>query len=316
MKVVTSAKIRRDLREHLLNTYPQIDFAFHPSIAEAEKDLTDADVLITYGEDLTDRHIAVAEKLQWIMVISAGLDKMPFEAIKQKGITVTNATGIHAVPMAEYALAVMLQTARQTKTIIEQEKNKLWDRSPLMTELHNKTVLIIGAGQIGTQTARLTKAFNMKTLGVNRTGADFAPFDEIIKTENLLDMLPEADFIVSVLPKTPETDGLLDQSAFAAMKKEAVLINMGRGNVIHETDLIEALNREEFSHAVLDVFNEEPLPADHPFWEHPDVTVTPHISGISPQYQPRALEIFEYNLAVYERGHGTYWNWIDLNKGY
>ncbi|MBB5175072.1 NAD(P)-dependent oxidoreductase [Texcoconibacillus texcoconensis] len=316
MQIVTTAKIRRDLRQHLSTTYPNIDFDFNASIEEANQALPTAEVLITYGEDLKDEHIERAKNLTWIMVISAGIDQLPAEAIKERGIIVTNVRGIHGIPMAEYSIAMMLQVARQTKTLIEKEKKHEWDRHVKMTELHNKTLGVLGAGAIGSEIARLGNAFSMKTIGMNRSGRDVNEFDQIVDYANLDTLLQESDFIVSVLPRTPDTDGLLDMSAFKNMKENAVFINIGRGNVIVEDDLLSALDQGEFAHAVLDVFDEEPLPYDHPFWTKPEITVTPHLSGISPEYQPRAIEIFEHNLSVYQRGEGQYQNLVDLKKGY
>lgn len=316
MLVVTSAKIRRDLRERLTETYPNVIFRFHSHINEAERDLKEADILITYGEDLNGKHIDKAENLKWIMVISAGLDEMPFKEIEKKAITVTNAKGIHAIPMAEYAIGMILQVSRQTKVVIDNESNQKWDRSPTMTELYGKTIGILGAGAIGQEVARLAKVFNMKVIGLNRTGNQVDNFDRMVSGTDLSILLTESDFIVSVLPKMKQTDEILAEKQFDQMKNNAVLVNMGRGNVIHEQDLIAALRKDKFKHAVLDVFNEEPLPVDHPFWEEAKITVTPHVSGISPQYQPRAFEIFDHNMKVFLDGKGDYINLIDLNKGY
>ncbi len=316
MVVVTSAKIRRDIREYLVKTYSHFDFRFHTHISEAENDLKIADILITYGEDLTESHINSATNLKWIMVISAGLDKMPLDAIVKNGITVTNARGIHAVQMSEYAISMMLQTARQAKTVIENEKNRKWDRSPVMTELHNKTLGILGAGAIGKEVARLAKAFNMTVIGLNRSGKQGEYFDRMVTRSDLGILLKDSDFIVSVLPKLPETDHLLSDDQFKQMKESAIFINMGRGNVIQDDSILTALRRGEFSHAVLDVFNEEPLPEDHPFWSEEKITVTPHLSGLSPEYQPRAFEIFEHNLKVFIGKGGEYMNLIDPKKGY
>jgi len=313
---VTSAKIRRDIREKLIESYSELNFRFHTKINEAENDLKDADVLITYGEDLNDKYIDMAKKLKWIMVISAGLDEMPFEAIEKKGITVTNAKGIHAIPMAEYTIGMMLQVARQAKVVIDNESNNNWDRTPTMMELYGKTIGILGAGAIGQEVARLAKAFNMKVIGLNRSGDPVENFDQIVTKKQLESLLKESDFLVSVLPKIKETNNILGKGEFKQMKKSAILINIGRGNVIHEQDLIKALRNEEIQHAVLDVFNEEPLPIDHPFWSEEKITVTPHLSGISPQYQPRAFEIFNYNMKVFLDRKGDYINLIDLKKGY
>ncbi|UTR14080.1 D-2-hydroxyacid dehydrogenase [Salipaludibacillus sp. LMS25] len=316
MIVVSSANIRKDLRRYLTEKYTELDFRFHTLMEEAKEDLTKSDILITYGEDLDDTLINNATNLKWIMVISAGLDKMPFAAIERQGIIVTNARGIHAIPMAEYTLSMMLQTARQTKTLIENEQQKEWDRSPVMTELHGKTIGILGAGAIGKEVARLAKAFNMTVIGLNRSGNSVENVDHVVTTERLDTLLEVADFVVSVLPNLPETDNILSVSQFKVMKETAILINIGRGNVINEDALLTALNEGELRHAVLDVFKEEPLPVNHPFWSHPNVTITPHMSGISPQYQPRSLEIFEHNLHVFLTSKGDYLNRIDLAKGY
>lgn len=316
MIVVTSAKIRRDIREYLVKTYPDMEFRFHTNINEAAEDLKEAHILITYGEDLSDQHIEQAAALKWIMVFSAGLDRMPFKAISGTDIIVTNVRGIHAVPMAEYTLGMMLQTAREAKSVIENEKNHDWNRSPVMTELHGKTVGILGAGAIGQEVARLAKAFNMEVIGFNRSGKKPENFDSIVTFDNLATLLKSSDFIVSVLPKLTETDNILAAEQFKQMKNSAVFINIGRGNAVNEADLLSALKNGEFSHAVLDVFKEEPLPEDSPFWLEEKVTVTPHISGISRQYQPRALKIFEHNLKVMTGHGGDYLNVIDPEKGY
>ncbi|WP_280770123.1 D-2-hydroxyacid dehydrogenase [Salipaludibacillus daqingensis] len=316
MIVVTSAKIRRDIRIRLTATYPEFHFRFHTHIDEAEKDLKDADILITYGEDLSDEHIENATHLKWIMVISAGLDEMPFHSIKKKEIIVTNAKGIHSTPMAEYAIGMMLQVSRQTKVVIENEANHKWDRSPKMTELNEKTLGVLGAGAIGKEVARLAKAFNMRVIGMNRSGRKVENFDQMVTKANIDSLLENADYIVSVLPKMDDTNKILARNQFVKMKNNVVLVNMGRGNAIHEKDLLIALKNGELHHAVLDVFNEEPLPEDHPFWGESKITVTPHLSGISPQYQPRAFEIFEHNLKVFLDREGDYINLIDPKKGY
>ncbi|WP_276540377.1 D-2-hydroxyacid dehydrogenase [Salipaludibacillus agaradhaerens] len=314
--VVSSAKIRKDLRHYLTEKYTELAFRFHTSMKEAEKDLTKADILITYGEDLDETLISRATNLKWIMVISAGLDRMPFTAIERQGIIVTNARGIHAIPMAEYTLSMMLQTGRQMKTLIENERQKEWDRSPVMTELHGKTIGILGIGAIGKEIARLAKAFNMTVIGLNRSGSPVENVDHVVTIKGLNSLLESSDFIVSVLPKLPETDDILRTPQFKVMKETAVLINIGRGNAINEDALLTALDEGEFKHVVLDVFKEEPLPANHLFWSHAKVTVTPHMSGISPQYQPRALDIFEHNLHVFLTSQGDYLNKIDPVKGY
>ncbi|UCZ54129.1 D-2-hydroxyacid dehydrogenase [Bacillus shivajii] len=316
MIVLTSAKIRRDLREQLVTKYPDITFIFRESMKEAEGDLPEANILITYGEDLTTDLVEKAKQLKWIMVISAGVDKVPFDVIKRKNILVTNARGIHGVPMAEYTIHMMLQVIRQAKTLISNEQKKHWERKITMSELYGKTIGILGAGAIGQEIARLSKAFQMRTVGLNRSGKPVGHFDDIYSFDQLPSILKESDFVVSILPKTEETNDLLTYNEFKQMKNHAILINIGRGNVIKDGDLIDALNDGEIAHAVLDVFHEEPLPKEHPYWTMEQVTVTPHLSGISPEYQPRALNIFEKNLNEFLARGNQFKNVIDPERGY
>ncbi|MCF6139336.1 D-2-hydroxyacid dehydrogenase [Pseudalkalibacillus berkeleyi] len=316
MFIVSSAKIRSRIQETLLKDYPNINFQFCKNIDEAEEYLPKAEVLLTYGEDLTSEMIQKASKLQWIHVLSAGLDKMPAKSIADRDILVTNARGIHQIPMGEYTIAMMLQVVRSLAEIRQNQADKVWSRRIPMNELHGKTIGVLGAGAIGSEIARLAKAFNMKTIGMNRSGRSVEYFDEVVMMEDLNDILDRVDFLVSVLPKTIETESLLKKEHFEKMQEHAVFINIGRGTTVDQEGLIEAMNEKQIAHAVLDVMVEEPLPTDSTLWEMKNVTITPHISGVTPQYQDRAIEQFKRNLHVYQTGEGNYMNKIDLNRGY
>ncbi|MCP8617987.1 D-2-hydroxyacid dehydrogenase [Salirhabdus salicampi] len=316
MLVLTSCKVKSKIREHVTKSYPNIRFQFCPNIDEAESYLPEAEVLITYGEDLTNKHIEQAKQLKWIMVISAGLDQMPFEAIEEKGILVTNARGIHSIPMAEYAIAMLLQVCRQSKQLIAHEQQHIWDRKVQMTEISGKTMLVLGTGAIGQEAARLGKAFRMKTIGISKSGKRTPHFDEVGTSKDILSYLPEADFVIGVLPSTPETYKWIGKEHFETMKEDAVFLNMGRGTTVDEEALLQALQQKKIHHAVLDVFEQEPLDGDHPFWDMDNVTVTPHLSGISPQYQPRAFDIFKDNLNTYIKGETDFINIVDPKRGY
>lgn len=314
--ILTTCKIKRSVQDDLTESFPTVTFQFCSDIKEAEKYIEEAEVIVTYGEDLTDDHIDMAKKLKWIMIFSAGIDKMPFAAIKERNILMTNVRGIHKIPMAEYAISMILQVARNAKQLTENEKQHKWDRTVRMHEITGKTMLVVGAGAIGQEVARLGKAFQMKTIGVSRSGKHVEHFDEVVPNTAILEKLPEADFVISILPKTNETLDFFRREHFQAMKETAIFLNMGRGHVVNEEDLMEALRQNEIAHAILDVFKEEPLREDHPFWDMEQVTVTPHISGISRGYQPRSNEIFKQNLQEYLRGGSNYINVIDPDRGY
>ncbi|GAA0450686.1 D-2-hydroxyacid dehydrogenase [Alkalibacillus silvisoli] len=316
MKIVTSCKVKESIKNHLTEAFNEVSFKWYETIDEAENDLKDADALITYGEDLTDTHIEQAEHLKWIMVISAGLDEMPFNKIEEKGIQVTNARGIHAIPMAEYVISMILQVSRQAKELMKQEEEHVWDRSVKMEEITGKTMLVAGTGAIGQEVARLAKAFSMETIGVSQSGKLKEHFDRCYTNDELGSLLGEADFIIGVLPATEETEHFFSENEFQQMREDAIFLNMGRGKTVDEQAMVEALNHNEFSHAVLDVFEEEPLSDDSPLWDLANCTITPHLSGISRHYQPRAFEIFEENLKSLLKNGELVKNIIDPKRGY
>ncbi len=316
MKILTTFRVKEEKRSELIKANQDDNFFFFSNITEAESDIEDAEILITYGEDLTPIHIEQAKKLRWIMVMSAGMEKMPFKEIKSKNIMVTNARGIHKIPMAEYTLGMILQVSKQTKLLYGQEKEGKWNRFIQTSEVFGKTILIIGVGAIGGQIAKLCKAFGMTVLGISKSGVQSKYIDHIGSTNELIDLLPQADFIVSVLPSTMETKYMLSREHFMKMKDSSVFINIGRGDVVEESILINALEDQLIAHAVLDVFENEPLSADHVFWEMENVTVTPHISSITSNYLPRAFQIFEENLNIYKSKKLNFINLIDLERGY
>lgn len=314
MNIYSSILPAERLQEEVKKEFPQVSFEFHKGIKE---DLfLDAEIFLTYGEDLTEELIGKADKLKWIMVMSAGLDKMPFEACKKRGILVTNVRGIHKIPMAEFTVGMMLQHVKQMKSLWSNEQSKTWERKLPMGELYGKTLLILGIGAIGGEVARLAKAFNMQTIGVNRSGREADWADEIYTMENFREALPKADFIVSVLPSTQKTKHFLDLNDFVLMKDTAVFINIGRGDLVQDEVLLAALQENKIAHAYLDVFYEEPLKESHPFWTMDNVTVTPHISSLTKNYLPRSFEIFKQNLHTYLNKATEFINVIDMDRGY
>lgn len=314
--ILFSAKISSKHQERLKVNYPKQDFMFCENQTAFEQHISEAEIVVTFGRDLSAKLIEQAHQLKWIMVMSAGLEDLPFKEIKKKGILVTNTRGIHKVQMAEYAISMLLQVYRQGKVIMKNEQEHIWDKSVRMQEITNKTLIVVGTGAIGQEVARLATAFRMKTIGVSRSGRPVEFFDENYKQDEISLLLPEADFVVSVLPSTDETKGFFTYEHFRLLPEHAVFLNMGRGNVVSTEDLLKVIQNKEIAHVVLDVFEEEPLPEDHAFWQAENITITPHISGLSPYYMVRALEIFEPNLDTYLTGKGAYMNEIDPTRGY
>ncbi len=280
--------------------------------------IKDMDILITYGEDVDEETIDQSLRLKWICVMSAGIEKLPFNKISDRDILVTNARGIHAIPMAEYVMGMMLSYMKQFSMMAENQVKHKWDKKLSFGELNEKSLLILGTGAIGAEIARLGKSFRMNTIGMNRSGISSSSyFDDIITMSQMEDSLPHADFIISVLPSTSETKGLITYKHFEMMKNEAMFINIGRGDLMKEETIHEVLENQAIGHMVLDVFPNEPLNEDNKLWLYPNLTITPHISSISKSYLPRAFEIFEQNFQRFvNHKDDDYVNKIDLEKGY
>ncbi|MDM5357191.1 D-2-hydroxyacid dehydrogenase [Peribacillus sp. ACCC06369] len=314
MLILSTIIPNESIQTKMMDAFPDLNFIYQEGWTD--EPLNEAEILITYGEDLNEEIIGKAANLKWIMVMSAGLELMPFKAIEERGILVTNARGIHKIPMAEYTIGMLLQYEKKLKLLMKNEREELWHRKIEVGELNGKTMLVLGAGAIGGEVARLGKAFRMTTMGVNRSGKPVDSIDRLYTLDNILEAVPEADYIVSVLPSTDETKGLLQKEHFKAMKETSVFVNIGRGDLINDEVLIEALEAGELAHAILDVFDPEPLGKGHPFWKMENVTVTPHLSSKSGEYLPRTFAIFEKNMREYLKAGKDFINVIDLSRGY
>lgn len=318
MKVVSTVLPNKTINEQITAKFPQVDFRFYKNIEKAQSDFSDADIFITFGNDLTEELIYSAERLKWIMVMSAGVEEIPLLACQEKGIIITNAKGIHKTPMSEFVLGLMLQHEKKLNELWQYEQKSMWERKLNFGELNGKTILLLGTGAIGEEIARLAKAFNMETVGVNRSGRKVNYFDEVVNINYIDTVLPKADYFVSVLPSTSETKYLLKETHFKLMKETAVFCNVGRGDLVQESVLLKALKKGEIAHAFLDVFENEPLDSDHPFWEMDNITITPHVSSITENYLPRGFEIFIKNLTLTlkDKSVRELINRIDVSRGY
>lgn len=313
MEILFTFVPREDQQQRIQEEFPEVDFHF---LYRDKTRLSTADIIVTYGEDLTAEDIGTAEKVKWIMVASAGIEKLPHQAIESHGIIVSNVKGIHKTPMAESALAHLLAIKRSLPVIYENQRNRQWERKINSSELSGTTALILGPGAIGAEIGRLLQAFGVQTIGCNRSGRQAPNMDEMISFEKVLDKLPEADYVISVLPSTDETKELLKEEHFKAMKDTVIFMNFGRGDLVMDKVLLNALQENEIAFAVLDVFEQEPLTADHPYWSMDNVIVSPHISSKSGKYVDRTLDIFLPNLEKWLIDQSVPTNLVDMEKGY
>ncbi|MFC7687436.1 D-2-hydroxyacid dehydrogenase [Ureibacillus sp. GCM10028918] len=315
MKVYFTFDSRPDLQKQLVEQFPEVEFAFRKGILE--KEIKTAEVIVTYGEDLKDEHIDKAQNLKWIFVASAGVEKMPKNAIAERDILVSNVRGIHKKPMTESILAHILSIKRVLPTIYNNQRNKIWDkRGGHPTELNGSTALIIGPGAIGGEIGRLLQAFEVYTIGCNRSGNPADYMNETYRIDDIAEHLPKADIVISVLPSTEETEHLIGYEHFQVMRDNAIFMNFGRGNLVETDVLIRALEENQIQHAVLDVFEQEPLPLDSRLWELDNVTISPHCSSHSSRYLERSLEIFIPSLEKYLNGDMDIENKMNILRGY
>ena len=259
----------------------------------------------------------VAPHLKWIQLTSAGADRLLNSGFIEEGIAVTTVSGLHATPIGEYVLCTMLMFAKGMPRTMRAQVRGEWSRfAP--TELRGKTVGIVGMGHIGEEVARLSKAFGCRVIATRRsvTGStSTGDCDELMPSSELPRLLADSDYVVLCVPLTPETRGLIGERELRAMKKTAVLVNIARGPVTVEADLIRALSEGWIAGAALDVFDQEPLPEGHALWSMENVIVTPHISGGTEIYNQRAVAIFTDNLRRYLHGEPLH-NVVDPARGY
>ena len=231
------------------------------------------------------------------------MDKILTSETRRLPVLISNSSGIHATPIAEHLIGFMLIFTRRFHLTFRNQLRRRWAPDDTITELRGKTVLVVGLGDIGVEAARLAHAFGARVLAIARTRRVKPDFVDELATGRSLDaMLSKADFVAICLPYTKETHHLFDMHRFKKMKRTAVLMNIGRGAIAQEKDLIRALQQKIIGGAALDVTEGEPLPKNSPLWSMQNVVITPHHSGWSEKYMDRAIELFCRNLQAYLRG--------------
>jgi len=250
-------------------------------------------------------------KPAWLQCSFAGVDAL-MAADVPRGYQLTNIRGIFGPLMSEYVFAYLLGKIRRVDEYRRQQQAGLWQELP-PGSLRGRRMLILGTGSIGRHLASSARHFGMSVEGISRSGQSVAEFDQVFSVGQLDAQLPAAEVVVSVLPATPATKGLLDARRLALLHPKAVLFNLGRGNVLDCAALLAQLQRNPGQQAVLDVFPEEPLPPDSPLWACPNLTITPHCSA--PSIPQQIVEIFVANYRHYLAGQPLQGE-VDFAKGY
>lgn len=253
-----------------------------------------------------------ATNLKWLNSIYAGLDFMPLDLLQERGVVVTNGVGINAITIAEYVVMLMLAHAKGYRDVVRAQERKDWLLdSPGKRELAGEKVLLLGLGAIGQLVKTRLEAFDMTVVPVRRSGEDGA-----LKTDEWREKLGEFDWVVLAVPSTPETKHMIGASELAAMRPNAVLVNIARGDVVDQAALVGALQENAIEAALLDVTDPEPLPEDHPLWELDNAQVTMHLSGrAQTRMFQRSADRFVANLDRWHQGEPVEPR-MDLEAGY
>lgn len=280
------------------------------------------------------REFSIAPKLKWVQLHSAGVNHLTNHPILKTDIRITTSSGIHAVPIGEFSIALMFALARRMPTLTRLQDRAEWpkDRWHVLggTELRGKTLGIIGYGSIGREAARIAKqGLGMRVIAMTRGGekrergyaeAGVGDPDGLLPEAwftraQLLDLLAQSDFVLVATPLTDETRNLIAERELRAMKPTAFIVNIARGGIIAEVALVRALNEHWIAGAGLDVFEKEPLPSDSPLWKCENALIAPHISGATPHYDDRATNLFCENIRRFLRGEELL-NLVNRERGY
>jgi len=260
----------------------------------------------------------ISHRLRWIHSRSAGLERTLFPELIASGVTLTNGSGVFSPSLGEFALAAILYFAKDFRRMIRNQMTGLWEPFNV-TMASGQTVGIVGYGDIGSAVAARVRALGMTVLGLKRHISlqykHDPVVDQIYGSNQRLEMLPRCDYVVVAAPLNEETHGLIGEAELAVMKKNAVLINIGRGPVVSEGAMIKALSEKRIKGAALDVFDEEPLPNGHPFYTLENVLLSPHCADHTPDWLDNAMRFFLAQLERFRRGE-TLLNIVDKQLGY
>lgn len=297
-----------------LHEQAEVRFASDEAGLRAQLPTTDALMVTDFRTEALAAAWSSAERLQWIHATSAGVDALLFPGMRRSNVQVTNARGVFNRAIAEYVLGIILMFAKDSRHNIELQRAHEW-RHRDTERILDKRVLVVGAGAIGRDIAGLCSAAGMRVSGIARTAREDAAFEAVHPIAELRTHLEDADYVVIAAPLTPDTEGLFSVDEFAAMRAGARLINVGRGPIVDTDALLTALDEGQIAGAGLDVFETEPLPANHPLWDRDNVLISAHMAGDFVGWREALTEQFLDNFERWRRGEALC-NVVDKQRGY
>lgn len=300
--------------------FPQLEVTQLSDYEHVPEDIADAEIY--FGWSLNSQQAAAARKLRWIHSPAAAVHQLMIPEIVSSDIVVTNARDVHGPVVAEHAIALILALAKKLPSAFhfQQKKiwaqTKIWDEFPRPRELQDSTLLLLGLGSIGREIVPRAQAFGMKVIAVREHPEKSGEgADEVFGAADLDKLLPQADFILITAPLTAATRNLFNRERLAKLKSDAYLVNVSRGPLIDESALADALRQNKIGGAALDVFTEEPLPADSPLWALDNLLITPHTAALTEKLWERHYALIGENLRRYFDGKPLR-NVVDKQKGY
>lgn len=308
------------MADSIRSRWPAMRVVHLPNYDTLAQELPDTDIFIGYS--IRAEQLKFAKRLKWVHSTAAGVAQLMYPELRDSGIVVTNASGIFSVPMAEHTMGLILALARNFPDSVRFQdqsawgQQQLWDKPQHLTEINSRILLIVGFGSIGRELARRAKAFGMRVWGVTRSGrGDTTLAERIVPVARLDEVLAEADYVVIAAPETAETKHLMGAAQLVRMKRTARLLNVGRGSLVDESALVNALQGGQIAGAALDVTGTEPLPAESPLWKAPNLFITPHTSAISERLWDRETALL---LDLLERWFGgrDMTNVVNFERGY
>ena len=319
---MTSILVSHHFAEHYGESVAQIavetgleyDFITLPADPEGrldDEDCARADIAFFTGDIFPDYSrgffsaTARATNLRWMHLFNAGVDNPVFRDLLERGVRLTTSSGSTAKPIAQTAIGGMLMLARRFPQWGDSQRRHAWEpiRDNMPPDLDSQTMVVLGPGAIGNEIARLARAIGLRVIGVRRSpGGEGDHVDSMVTPAELVSVLPQADWLAIACPLTNETRGIIDAAALSAMPRGAHVINIARGEVVDEPALIEALRSGQIGGAYLDVVSQEPLPAESPLWDMPNVIISPHNSSIAAGNEGRTVEYFLTNLRAWATG--------------
>jgi phosphoglycerate dehydrogenase-like enzyme len=308
------------LAENLRKRWPEMNVVHAPDYDRVAQEIPDADIFV--GSILKPAEFVLAKKLKWVHSTSAGVGQLLYPELRNSGVTLTNASGVFSIPMAEHTIGLLLALTRNFPDAVRQQdrevwsQQQLWDKPQHLSEVNGAVILIVGYGSIGREIGKRAHALDMRVWGVTRSGkGDATHAEKMLPATEIRQALPEADFVVLCAPATADTQTLIGADQLKQMKRGARIVNLGRGSLLDESALIAALENGTLSGAALDVTEAEPLPTNSPLWHAPNLFITPHTSALSDRLWHRETALLMDLLERWFDGSELV-NRVDFTSGY